>query len=318
MKRTWVVGSLNVDLVIQVDRFPLPGETLQGNEFSTFLGGKGGNQAMALSRLGAGPSMVGAVGDDQFGGRYREALAAEGADICAIRIVPDVSTGTALIEVDRSGQNRIVIVAGANGTNDVDATAAAVQAVAPGDLVLFQLEIPHATVWETIKTVHEGGAITILDPAPAAPIPEDVLPHVDWITPNEHEASIITGVATDTDEGLKEAARRLVAAGVTHAVVKAGARGAYLALGPAARAGMSGPAASGEPVLVPGFPVTAVDTTAAGDSFNGGLAWALASGLDPHEAVRQGNAVAALSVTGFGAQTAMPTADAVREFLGNI
>jgi ribokinase len=116
-------------------------------------------------------------------------------------------------------------------------------------------------------------------------------------------------VATDTDEGLQEAARRLVAAGVTHAVVKAGARGAYLAIGPEA---------TGDPELVPGFPVTAVDTTAAGDSFNGGLAWALASGLDPHEAVRQGNAVAALSVTGFGAQTAMPTADAVTKFLANI
>lgn len=309
MKRTWVVGSLNVDLVIQVDRFPLPGETLQGSEFSTFLGGKGGNQAMALARLGAGPTMVGAVGDDQFGVRYRDALTAEGANVSAIRTIPDVSTGTALIEVDRSGQNRIVIVAGANGANDVDATRTAVEGVEPGDLVLFQLEIPHTTVWETIRTVHARGAITILDPAPAATIPEDVLPHVDWITPNEHEASIITGVATDTDEGLQEAARRLVAAGVTHAVVKAGARGAYLAIGPEA---------TGDPELVPGFPVTAVDTTAAGDSFNGGLAWALASGLDPHEAVRHGNAVAALSVTGFGAQTAMPTADAVTKFLANI
>jgi ribokinase len=222
----------------------------------------------------------------------------------AVRPVADTATGTALIEVDRSGQNHIVIVPGANGKLDPAAVLPDLTEVAEGDLVLLQLEIPFETVWEVARESHDRGARVILDPAPAAEIPQDVLAYLTWVTPNEHEASIITGIDTGTTQGLEQACSALLEAGVRNVVIKAGARGAMYAHREAPK-----------PQLVPGFPVEAVDTTAAGDSFNGGLAWALSEGRSATEAIRRANAVAALSVTGMGAQTAMPTVEAVRQFL---
>ncbi|MEX2445032.1 MAG: ribokinase [Alkalispirochaeta sp.] len=304
MSNTWVVGSLNIDLVAQVPRFPQPGETIRGTSFATFLGGKGGNQAMSLCRLGAAPHMVGRVGDDEFGTRYRSALNKAGGNTTHVRSVAGETTGTAVIEVDSEGQNHIVIVPGANGSMSVDSVLEDIRDIADGDLVLLQLEIPFDTVWAVAQFADSRGASVVLDPAPAAEIPDDALQTIRWITPNEHEASIITGVDTSSEKGLTEACRALLEAGVDHAVIKAGKRGAMYAH-------RDRP----DPQLIPGFTVEAVDTTAAGDSFNGGLAWALSRGLDPLEALRHANAVAALSVTGMGAQTAMPTADAVREFM---
>lgn len=301
---TWVVGSLNIDLVAQVPRFPQPGETIRGSGFATFLGGKGGNQAMSLCRLGAAPRMVGRVGDDQFGTRYRSALSEAGGNTDHMRPVEGETTGTAVIEVDAEGQNHIVIVPGANGFMTEDAVLADIEGISAGDILLLQLEIPFDTVWAVAKRANARGATVILDPAPAAEIPADALAAMSWVTPNEHEASIITGVDTGTEAGLHRACRVLLEAGVNHAVVKAGKRGAVYA-------DQDDP----EPQLIPGYSVEAVDTTAAGDSFNGGLAWALGRGLSPLEAVRHANAVAALSVTGMGAQTAMPTADEVTEFM---
>jgi ribokinase len=304
LSTTWVVGSLNIDLVAQVPRFPQPGETIRGSGFATFLGGKGGNQAMSLCRLGAAPRMVGRVGDDEFGTRYRSALTDAGGTTDHVRPVAGETTGTALIEVDAEGQNHIVIVPGANGFMTVDEVLSDIDDISAGDILLLQLEIPFDTVWAVAKHADSRGATVILDPAPAAEIPADALRAMSWVTPNEHEASIITGVDTGSEEGLRRACRALLKAGVNHAVVKAGKRGAMYA-------DQDNP----EPQLIPGYPVEAVDTTAAGDSFNGGLAWALGRGLDPIEAVRHANAVAALSVTGMGAQTAMPTAEAVIDFM---
>ncbi len=304
MSTTWVVGSLNIDLVAQVPRFPQPGETIRGTSFATFLGGKGGNQAMSLCRLGAAPRMVGRVGDDEFGPRYRSALADAGGNTDHVQPIPGTTTGTAVIEVDAEGQNHIVIVPGANGSMTIDAVRADIEEVVAGDVLLLQLEIPLETVWEVARIADSRNATVILDPAPAAEIPASALRTFSWITPNEHEASIITGVDTGSEEGLKRACRALLEAGVNHAVVKAGKRGAMYA-------DQDNP----EPQLIPGYQVEAVDTTAAGDSFNGGLAWALGRGLKPLEAIRHANAVAALSVTGMGAQTAMPTAAAVYEFM---
>lgn len=304
MSNFWVVGSLNVDLVVQIDRFPKPGETLTGSAFGTYLGGKGGNQAMALSRLGGAPRVVARVGSDDFGERYRRELAAAGADVTRVRDVANESTGTALIEVAADGQNRIVIVPGANGTLDAASVMPDLAACAAGDILLLQLEIPHETVWHITQEMAARGVTVILDPAPAAPIPPATLAALSWITPNEHEAELITGLDTSTEDGLRRACAALRTAGVSHVAVKAGARGAMVATEEAP-----------EPVLVPGFTVQAVDTTAAGDSFNGGLAWALGTGARPLEAVRTAHAVAALSVTGMGAQTAMPTAAAVTHFM---
>ncbi len=308
MKHVAVLGSLNIDLVVQVPRFPGPGETLRGSSFQTFLGGKGGNQAMALARLGAAPVMAGRVGDDDFGRRYLAALNDAGADASLVQTVGGVSTGTALIEVEESGQNHIVIVAGANGTWSADDAAQAVGSLSSGDLLLLQLEIPYQAVWQAIRTAAARGVTVILDPAPAPtqdqPIPPDVLASLGWITPNESEAAAITGVDTSTEAGQRAAAVALIEMGLTQGVVKAGARGAWLAT-----------KQEPQPVLIPGFAVTVKDTTAAGDSFNGGLAWALSRGLPPREALRQANAVAALSTTAMGAQTAMPDADTVNALL---
>lgn len=311
----YVLGSLNIDLVVQVERFPQPGETLRGTRFDTFPGGKGGNQTMAVARLGGAPRMAARVGDDDFGTRYRTELIDAGVDTDRVVTVPRESTGTALIEVDASGQNHIVIVAGANGRWDAATVDQALGEITTGDILLLQLEVPYPAVWRAARIAADRGAQVILDPAPAPPaddpIPAEVYPCLAWITPNESEAAALTGINTDTDQGQRDAAAALAARGVTHAVVKAGARGAWLATGVDAPSG----APDAAPRLIPGFPVQAVDTTAAGDSFNGGLAYGLSRGASPEEAVRYANAVAAISVTAMGAQTAMPTSSVVEQFL---
>ncbi|WP_018526204.1 ribokinase [Alkalispirochaeta alkalica] len=302
--RIFVLGSLNVDLVVQVDRFPQPGETLPGRTFHTFPGGKGGNQAVAVARLGGSPSMAARLGDDSFGEEYLATLIREGVQVNQVERIPGKTTGTALIEVDQRGQNRIVVVAGANECWDDRAVSIALAGIAEGDILLLQLEIPLPAVIEAALIASRRGAQVILDPAPApeAPLPRELLGALSWCTPNEHEAALITGIATSSAGGQREAALALVRHGVSRAVVKAGARGAWLALEDRAE-------------LLPGFPVEARDTTAAGDSFNGGLAWALSHHFSPREAVIRANSVAALSTTGLGAQTAMPTAAQLSSFL---
>lgn len=302
----WVFGSLNVDLVVQMERFPRGGETLIGRSFSTFLGGKGGNQAMALSRLGGAPRAVAHVGDDSFGTRYRDELKRNGADVSQVTTIPDIATGTALIEVETSGQNRIVIVPGANGTFTIDQVERELEGLSAGDTLLMQLEIPHEVVWYAAAFARRVGARAILDPAPAAPLPEDLYPNLEWITPNETEAAAITDIDTSDEKGLLRAARELLDRGVRNVVIKAGARGAFWITEGVAEA-----------TLVPGFEVDVVDTTAAGDSFNAGLAWALGRGENSYEAIRTANAVAALAVTGLGAQTAMPDSAQLSQFLAS-
>lgn len=298
----WVVGSLNVDLVVDVARMPDPGETVRGRDFNTFLGGKGGNQAMALARLNAHPIMVGRVGKDQFGERYRSAFADAGAATDQIATDPEAPTGTALIEVDETGNNRIVVVAGANGTLTPARARESLRGLAAGDCLLLQLETPMETVEAVAADAARRGATVILDPAPADTLSAELLSSLTWITPNEHEAAVLTGEDTSDDAGLERAAAALIAAGVEHVVIKAGARGALYQHG-------------SRPEMVPGFPVEVVDTTAAGDSFNGGLAWALSRGRSGTAAIRTASAVAALSVTGKGAQAAMPGPEAVEKLL---
>jgi ribokinase len=323
----WVIGSLNVDLVVTVDRFHGPGETILGDTFGTYLGGKGGNQCMALARLGTAPAMVGRVGDDQFGRRYRDALKDAGARVDLLETDPNEPTGTALIEVERSGDNRIVVVPGANGTVTPARVSNALDKVGAGDIVLLQLEIPMETVVSVADRARRQGAVVILDPAPAAPLPPELLRNVTWLTPNEHEAAVLTDIDTATDDGLRRAALALSRYGIEHIVIKAGERGAWYL-----------PSDAEEPILVPSFSVQAVDTTAAGDSFNAGLAWALggdgsavteggavttsagntstpSTDSIAVDAVRHASAVAAISVTGEGAQSAMPTANEVAAFL---
>lgn len=298
-----VLGSINMDLTAQVDRFPHPGETRKGSSFGTYPGGKGANQAVALGRLGAAVRMAGRLGDDVFGASYEETFDREGVDRSIVDKLPGVSTGVAVIEVDESGENHIVIVPGANGEMDREYIDAHIATIAAADYVLFQLEIPLETMIYALSLLKEGAARTILDPAPAPPegLPPELLANVDLITPNESEAAALTGITVSDEETARRAGASLMEQGASRVIIKAGASGAYIVEAP-----RSDPAAA-TVRKVAGFSVEVADTTAAGDAFNGGLAFALGEGRSLDEAVRFGNAVGAAACTGFGAQSAMPT-----------
>ena len=303
--RICVIGSINMDLVTVTPRFPLPGETIEGISFNTFPGGKGANQAVASARLGADVTMVGRLGNDVFQAQYREVFDRAGIRTDGVRSEADVSTGLAIIEVDASGENHIIIIPGANGRMTEQAIDLHRDLLASCDIFLLQLEIPLGTVVAAAKLLHSLGKTVILDPAPARQLPDGMYHYIDIITPNQSEARILTGIEVTDEATALRAGADLCSRGVKCVIIKAGAHGAYLVEGASIR-------------RVPGFEVSVVDTTAAGDSFNGGLAFALsaASGQEQmYDAVRFANAVGALSTTAKGAQTAMPDLATVNAFL---
>jgi len=296
-----VIGSLNMDLVTRAPRLPRGGETLIGESFCTIPGGKGANQAVAAARLGAQVSMVGCVGSDAYGQQLRGALLAEGIDCQAVSVV-DGSSGVALIVVDDNSQNAIVIVAGANGALIPDVLDRFDEVLQGADVVICQLEVPDATVGYALKRARELGKIVILNPAPAShALPADWYACVDYLIPNESEAAVLSALAVDSLETAEAAAAHLIAAGAGKVIVTLGAQGLMFANG-----------ASFEHFPAPR--VKAVDTTAAGDTFVGGFAAALASGKSEVEAIRFGQAAAALSVTRAGAQPSIPTLLEVQAF----
>jgi ribokinase len=305
-----VVGSLNADLVVMVRRFPGVGETITGHDFTVFPGGKGANQAFAAGRLGAGDvpvRMVGQVGQDAYGTWLARNLADAGVDVSHVRVDADAPTGLALITVDAAGQNQIVVVPGANGTFDPGALSVSHHAIADAAVLLLQLEVPLPTVQTAARIAREGGALVVLDPAPARVVADVLLRSIDYLTPNESELSVLTGGAPQSSLRRGEAvtrARQLIARGLKNVVVKMGRQGVLLVTESAE-------------LLQPAFPVEAVDTTAAGDAFNAGLAFALARGLDATEALRVAAATAAVSVTRRGAQPSMPSRAEVEALLGS-
>lgn len=301
MKKLCVIGSLNVDLTITIPRFHAPGESIIGSDFHTFTGGKGGNQAVALGRLGAEVSMVGMLGDDENGRLYLRKLAAERVDASLVG-VSSVPTGVALIEVDASsGDNRIAVAAGANNEISRAHIDRVWSQMLACDVFLLQLEMPMDTVCYVTERLHAAGKTVVLDPAPAQPLPETLLRCADYITPNETELSLITQQPTGTLEEIRAAAAALRARGAKAVVAKMGARGSMLF--------------REDELYDPGFRVQAVDTTAAGDSFNAGFAYALAQGLSEARALELGNAVGALATTSMGAQAAMPGMDRARQLI---
>lgn len=302
MKRICVVGSLNMDLVVTVDRFPRPGETVMGREFAIYPGGKGGNQAVALGRLGADVLMVGKLGNDIFGEQYIKNLKDNGVSINGVRVEKGISSGIAVIEVDNTGENNIVIVAGANEKVDRAFIDENWPLMEERDIFLFQLEIPLDTVLYAVEKLKKAGKIIVLDPAPARVLPDEILLNVDYITPNETEIEIITGLKIESIEDLHRACNWLIGKGVRNVIAKVGKKGAYLA-------------SDYSFVHVPGFSVKAVDTTAAGDSFNAGFAFALAQGKGIIESIQFANAVGAISTTAKGAQSAMPSLKQVEAFM---
>jgi ribokinase len=293
-----VVGSVTMDLVTRTPRIPAIGETLIGTGFNTTPGGKGANQAVAAARLGYSVAMVARVGTDVYGPALIENLRHSGVDtgaMCAL----EGSSGLAPMFVAETGENSIVVVPGANGKLDratIDANAALIRSAG---MVLCQLEIPMDTLAYTLDFCAEGDVPVMLDPAPAAVLPDSALGKVAWFTPNETEAAFYV----DGPGGVEETANRLLALGIRNVVLKRGADGAYIAL------------ASGRSGWVPPFRVQAIDTVAAGDCFNGAFAVGMLEGLDPFAAARFANAAAAICVTRHGAQASMPMRTDVDKFL---
>jgi ribokinase len=303
-KRIVIVGSINLDLVVATHRIPLRGETVAGSSFRTFSGGKGANQAVAVARLGGAASLIGKVGQDAFGIQLRDSLSESGVDTDAIGIVPG-STGVALITTDATGDNSITIVAGANAQlarEDLDAN---LDLIRSAGILLAQLEVPLETVEYLISIAVREKIPIILDPAPARTLPSSMLKCVDWLTPNETETSTLLERPPQelSEQGLADVANTLLESGCKNVILKLGSRGCYLAL------------ADGTRRLLPAFSVRALDTTAAGDAFNGALAVALMAGKEPIGAASWASAVAAVSVTRHGAQPSMPTPAEVEAFL---
>lgn len=298
-----VVGSLNMDLVVKTERLPLTGETVSGDQFFTVPGGKGANQAVAAGRLGARTAMVGQVGPDAFGSQLLASLQESHVDTAHVS-TSESPTGVALIEVDTAGHNRIVVVPGANHRVTPQHVDAAADLIRQAKLVLIQLELPIETVQRAVELASDAGVMVVLDPAPARPLPSEILSRVDLLTPNEHEAAALLGLESIDHSLAREAAEALCRLGPKGVILKLGAGGAYLL-------------AEGYDLLIPGYRVQATDTTAAGDTFAGALGSALTRGLTLLDAVRFAHAAAAISVTRLGAQPSMPWLDEVERFAGN-
>ena len=289
-----VVGSLNVDLVVRAQRLPQPGETLTGDSFATDQGGKGANQAVAAARMGVPVAMIGRVGGDDHGRRMLAALQHEGIDATAIGVDDALPTGVAAIIVAHDGENCIVVVPGANhalGVPHIDAQAAR---LAAARVVVAQLETPQAIVFHALRLARRAGAVTLLNAAPAAALSREQLQAVQWLVVNEGEAATLLGTPVDDVLQALAAAQALRALGPGDVVVTLGANG----LVHAGAAGVTHHTTAA---------VKAVDTTGAGDTFVGVLAACLAEGLPADEALRRGQAAAAIAVTRHGAQAAMPT-----------
>lgn len=299
--RVVVLGSANVDYTVAVPRLPQPGETVSEGSLLVAFGGKGANQAVAARRLGAEVRFVGCVGDDPPGREIRSALAAEGIGVEGLATAPAAATGTALIVVDAEGRNQIAVAPGANRALTVATAAPRAADLAWAQVLVCQLETPLAVVAWALEQARRGGVVTILNPAPVPAAPLPFLHLADYLTPNAGEAARLAGAAAGPDDPAAAAAA-LRARGAGTVIVTLGEAGA-LAVGPAG------------PLAVPAFAVPVVDTTGAGDAFNGGLAVALAEGRPLAEAVGLASAAAALACTQRGAQPSLPDRAAVERRL---
>lgn len=299
-----IFGSINMDLVARTPRLPAPAETITGHAFFTAPGGKGGNQAVAVARLGQPARLVGRVGADGFGAELRQHLAQAGVDTTAVFVDETISTGVAIIAVDDTAQNNIIFIPGANGhvgEADINRLETSLNGA---KVLLLQLEVPLEATLAAARLGHQLGVTVVLDPAPAQKLPDELYSSIDIITPNEVEAAALVGFPVKNEADAARAAKVLQERGVHTAIIKMGALGVFYAT-PKTRA------------FVPAFKVKAIDTVAAGDAFNGGLAAALVADKDLITAVRWGAAVGALSTTKAGAQPSMPTYSEFDTFLKN-
>lgn len=299
MAKILVVGSINMDLVVRVPHSPKPGETVLGGDFETFPGGKGANQAVAAARMGGEVTMVGRVGNDDFGNTLIQGLVED--KIKTTHVIKDskARTGVAMISVAADGENMIVVASGANANVSVEDVGNTRTLMRETDLLLIQLECPLDTVTAAIELAKAYGVPVVLNPAPAQPLPKSLLKNVDYLTPNQNELLILTG-----EVNLNDGIEKIEKWGLKNLIITLGANGARLI-------------SEGIDQHIPAHEITAVDTTAAGDAFNGALAVAIAEGKPLLEAVSYGMAAGALASTKRGAQPSLPTRDAVENLLAS-
>lgn len=293
MNKILVIGSTNIDLIAQVKHLPRPGETVGEARFIRSNGGKGANQAVAAARLGGNVGFVSCLGDDAAAAALRQQFTADGIDTEGLITAAEIPTGTALIFVSEEGENCIAVSPGANHQLTPAAIDAVAERIAGAEYLLLQLEIPMETVVRAIEKASEAGTRVVLNPAPAIPLADELLRKLYLITPNRTEIETLTGIPVHTPEDASRAAAALLAKGVEHVIVTLGSEGALIKT-------------PTEEMLIPAYPVTAVDTTAAGDVFNGALLVALSEGRPLQEVVRFAARCASVSVTRLGAQTSIP------------
>ncbi len=297
-----VIGSFMMDLVVRTPRVPEEGETIIGISFNRFPGGKGANQAVAASRLGGKVAMAGKLGEDGFGDIFLSVLAEEGIDAAHVLRDGQAATGIGSITLDEAGNKRIVVVPGANMHYTVEELREIEAVIAQSGIVMLQLEMDLAVICEAVNLAHKHNVPVLLNPAPAQKLPDELLAKVTYLTPNETEAKILSGIEVTDAATAAEAAQALRAKGVKNVVITLGDKGALVA-------GEEGTQ------HVPGFAVQAVDTVAAGDAFNGAMALAVVRGESLAKAARFANAVGALAVTRPGAIPSLPTRSEVDKFL---
>lgn len=297
-----VLGSINADHILNLDAFPTPGETVTGNQYQVAFGGKGANQAVAAGRSGANIAFIACTGDDDTGERVRKQLESDRIDISPVSVVDGESTGVALIFVNAEGENVIGIHAGANAALSVERVEAQRERIGQASALLMQLESPVESVLAAARIAHENDTIVALNPAPARELSDELLALVDIITPNETEAEKLTGIRVNSDEDASNAAQVLHTKGIDTVIITLGSRGVWASV-------------KGEGRRIPGFKVKAIDTIAAGDTFNGALMTALLENNALDEAIRFAHAAAAIAVTRKGAQPSVPWRKEIDDFL---
>ncbi|MGU9867770.1 ribokinase [Kluyvera ascorbata] len=297
-----VLGSINADHILNLESFPTPGETVTGSHYQVAFGGKGANQAVAAGRSGADIAFIACTGDDDIGERIRKQLQVDRIDVAPVSAVAGESTGVALIFVNGEGENVIGIHAGANAALSTSLVDAQRERIAQADALLMQLESPLDSVQLAAQIAHQNQTTVVLNPAPARELPDELLSLVDIITPNETEAEKLTGVRVENDDDAAKAAQVLHAKGIDTVIITLGSRGVWASV-------------KGEGRRVPGFKVQAIDTIAAGDTFNGALMTALLENSPLADALRFAHAAAAIAVTRKGAQPSVPWREEIDEFL---
>jgi len=297
-----VVGSSNTDMIIKLKKIPRPGETLLGGEFSIAAGGKGANQAVAAARVGGDVSFIACVGEDMFGKEAIECFVNDGINVDYVNKIEQSPSGVAMIFVDEKGENSIAVASGANAQLSPTHIHQAKDTIVSAEILVMQLETPIETVSAAAQFASDNGVKVILNPAPACPLEDEILKNISILTPNEIEAEFLTGIKVKNEKSANDAALSLLNRGIQTVIITLGVQGVFVATSDIQK-------------IVPSFNVESVDTTAAGDVFNGALAVSLAENRLLSDAVRFANAAAALSVTKLGAQPSAPKRNEVEKLL---